>query len=182
MTSDSDFVEDLRRLCTTFEHIEKLILLAASLNLKFLQSPHLGEAIFSDCYNYYLPNMGTGSGQGDINTKKVSFHLADFVSKCLCIFVKFQSWSQNWYGFSILFLVSQSLSSMSVCLFDQNWKGCTLTLSFSLLIILSPCLSMIGIWQKATSKFTWQKRNLRHVHSTNCKPIVEESFEHGKSA
>ncbi|KAL8051617.1 hypothetical protein ABFX02_06G160100 [Erythranthe guttata] len=70
MTSDSDVIDDLRRLCTTFEHIEKLILLAASLHRKFLQSPHLGEAIFSDCYDYYLPNMGTGSGLGDNNTKK----------------------------------------------------------------------------------------------------------------
>ncbi|KAK4403990.1 Rab3 GTPase-activating protein catalytic subunit [Sesamum angolense] len=55
--SDSDVIEDLRRLCTTFGHIEKLILLAASLHRKFLQSPHLAEAIFSDCYDYYLPNM-----------------------------------------------------------------------------------------------------------------------------
>ncbi|EYU38058.1 hypothetical protein MIMGU_mgv1a0010622mg, partial [Erythranthe guttata] len=70
MTSDSDVIDDLRRLCTTFEHIEKLILLAASLHRKFLQSPHLGQAIFSDCYDYYLPNMGTGSGLGDNNTKK----------------------------------------------------------------------------------------------------------------
>ncbi|KAL0340637.1 UNVERIFIED_CONTAM: Rab3 GTPase-activating protein catalytic subunit [Sesamum radiatum] len=66
--SDSDVIEDLRRLCTTFGHIEKLILLAASLHRKFLQSPHLAEAIFSDCYDYYLPNMGTGSAKGD--TKK----------------------------------------------------------------------------------------------------------------
>ncbi|KAI3458892.1 hypothetical protein Pfo_015555 [Paulownia fortunei] len=68
MTGDSDILEDLRRLCVTFEHIEKLILLAASLHLKFLQSPHLAEAIFSDYYDYYLPKMGTGSAQGD--TKK----------------------------------------------------------------------------------------------------------------
>ncbi|KAI3470561.1 hypothetical protein Pfo_027224 [Paulownia fortunei] len=68
MASNSDDIEDLRRLCATFEHIEKLILLAASLHRKFLHSPHLAQAIFSDCYDYYLPNMGTGSAQGD--TKK----------------------------------------------------------------------------------------------------------------
>ncbi|XP_073019709.1 uncharacterized protein [Primulina eburnea] len=60
-----DGIEDLTRLCTTFEHIEKLILLAASLHHKFLQSPHLAQAIFNDYYNYYLPKMGTGSAQGD---------------------------------------------------------------------------------------------------------------------
>ncbi|XP_073118917.1 uncharacterized protein [Henckelia pumila] len=58
-----DVIEDLTRLCTTFEHIEKLILLAASLHQKFLQSPHLAQAIFDDYYNYYLPKMGTGSAQ-----------------------------------------------------------------------------------------------------------------------
>ncbi|XP_075484211.1 LOW QUALITY PROTEIN: uncharacterized protein LOC142524222 [Primulina tabacum] len=60
-----DGIEDLTRLCTTFEHIEKLILLAASLHHKFLQSPHLAQAIFNDYYNYYLPKTGTGSAQGD---------------------------------------------------------------------------------------------------------------------
>ncbi|KAL2227630.1 UNVERIFIED_CONTAM: Rab3 GTPase-activating protein catalytic subunit [Sesamum indicum] len=64
-TSDSEVIEDLSRLCVTFEHIEKLILLAASLHCKFLQSPHLVEAIFSDYYDYYLQEMGTGSSQGD---------------------------------------------------------------------------------------------------------------------
>lgn len=64
-----DVIEDLTRLCTTFEGIEKLILLAASLHHKFLQSPHLAQAIFDDYYNYYLAKMGTSSAQGD--TKKV---------------------------------------------------------------------------------------------------------------
>ncbi|PIN14383.1 hypothetical protein CDL12_12992 [Handroanthus impetiginosus] len=63
--SDSDVIEDLQRLCTTFEHIEKLILLASSLHSKFLQSPRLEEAIFSDCYNFYAPSMGTGYAQSD---------------------------------------------------------------------------------------------------------------------
>lgn len=65
--SDSELLEDLRRLCTTFEHIEKLILLATSLHVKFLQSPYLSQAIFNDCYDFYLPNMGTSSAiaQGD---------------------------------------------------------------------------------------------------------------------
>ncbi|KAL6580892.1 hypothetical protein OROMI_006815 [Orobanche minor] len=65
-TRDNDNIGDLRRLCITFEHIEKLILLAASLRSKFLHSLHLAQAIFSDCYEYYQLNMGTGSEQGGI--------------------------------------------------------------------------------------------------------------------
>ncbi|KAK6144700.1 hypothetical protein DH2020_021520 [Rehmannia glutinosa] len=64
---NSDDIEDLQRLCATFEHIEKLILLAASLHRKFFNSPHLAQAFFSDCYDYYLPNMGTASAHGDTN-------------------------------------------------------------------------------------------------------------------
>ncbi|XP_073315050.1 uncharacterized protein [Primulina huaijiensis] len=63
-----DVIEDLTRLCTTFEHVEKLILVAASLHHKFLESPHLTQAIFNDYYDYYLPKMGTGSVQ--VDTKK----------------------------------------------------------------------------------------------------------------
>ncbi|KAL6503627.1 hypothetical protein OROGR_025550 [Orobanche gracilis] len=60
---DNDDIEDLRRLCITFEHIEKLIILAASLRSKFLHSLHLAQAIFSDCYEYFQLNMGTVSEQ-----------------------------------------------------------------------------------------------------------------------
>ncbi|KAL6503631.1 hypothetical protein OROGR_025554 [Orobanche gracilis] len=63
---DNDDIEDLRRLCITFEHIEKLIILAASLRSKFLHSLHLAQAIFSDCYEYFQLNMGTVSEQGCI--------------------------------------------------------------------------------------------------------------------
>ncbi|KAL0401695.1 UNVERIFIED_CONTAM: Rab3 GTPase-activating protein catalytic subunit [Sesamum latifolium] len=65
MTSDSEVIKDLSRLCVTFEQVEKLILLAASLHRKFLQSPHLVEAIFSDYHDYYLQEMATGSSLGD---------------------------------------------------------------------------------------------------------------------
>ncbi|KAH6761896.1 Rab3 GTPase-activating protein catalytic protein [Perilla frutescens var. hirtella] len=69
-TSDIELLEDLKRLCTTFEHIENLILLAASLHGKFLQSPYLAQAIFSDYYNFYLPNMGTSSADAQVDTKR----------------------------------------------------------------------------------------------------------------
>ncbi|KAJ4840509.1 hypothetical protein Tsubulata_000446 [Turnera subulata] len=70
VSSNSDSIEDLRRLCRIFEHVEKLLTLAASLHRKFIQSPRLSEAIFSDYYNFYLPNMGTGSeNQREFNMK-----------------------------------------------------------------------------------------------------------------
>ncbi|KAL1542339.1 rab3 GTPase-activating protein catalytic subunit-like isoform X1 [Salvia divinorum] len=69
-TTDTELLEDLRRLSTTFEHIEKLVLLAASLHVKFLQSPYLGQAIFTDCFNFYLPNMGTSSANAHNDTQR----------------------------------------------------------------------------------------------------------------
>ncbi|KAL3518025.1 hypothetical protein ACH5RR_020614 [Cinchona calisaya] len=71
---DSDeIIEDLTRLCVIFEHVEKILTVAASLHRKFLQAPRLSEAIFSDFCNFYLPKMGTGSQSCDIEkefTKK----------------------------------------------------------------------------------------------------------------
>ncbi|KAL5580672.1 hypothetical protein UlMin_013114 [Ulmus minor] len=61
LSADSETIEDLRRLSGIFEHVEKLLTVAASLHRKFLQAPRLSEAIFSDFYNFYLPRMGTGS-------------------------------------------------------------------------------------------------------------------------
>ncbi|PON59890.1 Rab3 GTPase-activating protein catalytic subunit [Parasponia andersonii] len=62
----SEIIEDLRQLSGVFEHVEKLLTLAASLHRKFLQAPRLSEAIFSDCYNFYLPRMGTASASGNV--------------------------------------------------------------------------------------------------------------------
>ncbi|KAJ8559459.1 hypothetical protein K7X08_003517 [Anisodus acutangulus] len=58
-------IEDLKRLCAIFAHVENLITLAASLHHKFLQAPRLSESIFNDYYNFYLPKMGTVSVGGD---------------------------------------------------------------------------------------------------------------------
>ncbi|WOH01469.1 hypothetical protein DCAR_0520853 [Daucus carota subsp. sativus] len=60
-TADSDFTEDISRLCVIYEHIEKLLYVAASLHRKFIQAPHLSEAIFCDFFNTYIPKMGTGT-------------------------------------------------------------------------------------------------------------------------
>ncbi|EPS66921.1 hypothetical protein M569_07855, partial [Genlisea aurea] len=59
--SDSDAFDDLGRLAICFEHVEKLILLSASLRRRFPQSPRLAQAIFRDYYNYCLPKMGVSS-------------------------------------------------------------------------------------------------------------------------
>ncbi|KAM7258011.1 hypothetical protein ACFE04_013752 [Oxalis oulophora] len=58
---DSDTFEDLRRLCTVFQHVEKLVTLAASLHRKFSLAPRLSAVIFNDFYNFYAPRMGTGT-------------------------------------------------------------------------------------------------------------------------
>ncbi|XP_021278490.1 rab3 GTPase-activating protein catalytic subunit isoform X1 [Herrania umbratica] len=66
LSGNSETIEDLRRLCVVFEHVEKLLTLAASLHRKFLQTPRIAEAIFSDYYNFYLPTMGIGSADVDV--------------------------------------------------------------------------------------------------------------------
>jgi hypothetical protein len=55
----NDLVGGLKRLCQVFEHIEKLLILAASINRKLIDAPRLAQAIFYDYYNFYLPKMGT---------------------------------------------------------------------------------------------------------------------------
>lgn len=70
----SEIIEDLRRLCVVFEHVDKLLTVAASLHHKFLQVPRLSEVIFSDYYNFYQPKMGSGSvrGSGDMVNSPIS--------------------------------------------------------------------------------------------------------------
>ncbi|XWS53373.1 hypothetical protein CRYUN_Cryun11dG0152000 [Craigia yunnanensis] len=65
LSGNGENIEDLRRLCVVFEHVEKLLTLAASLHRKFIQAPRVSEAIFSDYYNFYLPTMGMGSADVD---------------------------------------------------------------------------------------------------------------------
>eukprot|EP00268_Persea_americana_P035481 TRINITY_DN3502_c0_g1_i5.p1 TRINITY_DN3502_c0_g1~~TRINITY_DN3502_c0_g1_i5.p1 ORF type:complete len:943 (-),score=213.41 TRINITY_DN3502_c0_g1_i5:521-3349(-) len=56
-----ELIDDLKRLCLVFEHVEQLLILAASLHRKLLSAPRLSKAIFADYYNFYLPRMGTSS-------------------------------------------------------------------------------------------------------------------------
>ncbi|KAK6927129.1 Rab3GAP catalytic subunit, conserved domain, partial [Dillenia turbinata] len=65
----SEIIEDLRRLCDVFEHVEKLLTVAASLHRKFLQAPRLSEAFFGDFYDFYLPRMGTRTLAEIINSE-----------------------------------------------------------------------------------------------------------------
>lgn len=71
ISADSDFIEDSLRLCVIFEHVEKLLTLAASLHRKFMQAPRLSEAIFNDFFNFYLPKMGTVTAGADNNKVKI---------------------------------------------------------------------------------------------------------------
>lgn len=67
LPGDIEIIEDLKRLCVVFEHVEKLITLAASVHRKFLHAPRLAQTIFNDFYNFYVPKMGNGSVGGDTN-------------------------------------------------------------------------------------------------------------------
>ncbi|GKD25693.1 Rab3 GTPase-activating protein catalytic subunit isoform X1, partial [Tanacetum coccineum] len=67
LPGDIEIIEDLKRLCVVFEHVEKLITLAASLHRKFLHAPRLAQTIFNDFYNFYVPKMGNGSVEGGAN-------------------------------------------------------------------------------------------------------------------
>ncbi|KAK9028970.1 hypothetical protein V6N11_026100 [Hibiscus sabdariffa] len=70
----SETIEDVRRLCVVFEHVEKLVTLAASLHRKFRQEPRIAEAIFSDFYNFYLPTMEIGLADA-VNEKEFDMKL-----------------------------------------------------------------------------------------------------------
>lgn len=68
LSAESEVFDDLRRLCVVFEHVEKLMALAASLHRKFSQAPRLSEVIFKDYFDFYLPRMGTGSSGSKFKT------------------------------------------------------------------------------------------------------------------
>ncbi|CAA7032325.1 unnamed protein product [Microthlaspi erraticum] len=57
----AETVKDLRRLCVVFEHVEKLVTVAASLHRKFLDASRLAQVIFSEFYGIYVPLMGINS-------------------------------------------------------------------------------------------------------------------------
>jgi Rab3 GTPase-activating protein catalytic subunit len=58
LSADSETIEDFRRLCVVFEHVEKLLTVAASLHRKLIRAPRLSREIFNDYYNFYIPTMG----------------------------------------------------------------------------------------------------------------------------
>jgi len=61
LAEKSELIGELLQLCRVFEHIEKLLILAASIHRKLLDAPRLSGAIFNDYFNFYLPKMGTTS-------------------------------------------------------------------------------------------------------------------------
>ncbi|XP_020578793.1 rab3 GTPase-activating protein catalytic subunit isoform X3 [Phalaenopsis equestris] len=70
-----ELIGDLKQLCVVFEHIEKLVILAASMYRKLSDAPRLSEAIFQDYFDFYQPKMGTGLASlcydKDFNMKQV---------------------------------------------------------------------------------------------------------------
>ncbi|KAL7582915.1 hypothetical protein Lser_V15G42165 [Lactuca serriola] len=58
LPGDMEIIQDVKRLCVVFEHVEKLLTLAASLHRKFLNAPRLSQTIFNEFYNLYAPKMG----------------------------------------------------------------------------------------------------------------------------
>lgn len=73
---DAETIDDLKRLSSIFEHVEKLVTLAVSLHRKFMHAPRLSEAIFNDYINFYIPKMGTASGGG--GDTKVGIYFSRF--------------------------------------------------------------------------------------------------------
>ncbi|KAK9756769.1 hypothetical protein RND81_01G120100 [Saponaria officinalis] len=69
LSQDSEILGDLRRLCTVFEHVERLTIMAASLHRKFINAPRLCNAISRDYYSFYLPRMANGAVESDFDQK-----------------------------------------------------------------------------------------------------------------
>ncbi|KAK9126730.1 hypothetical protein Scep_015576 [Stephania cephalantha] len=61
----NEIIDDLRRLTVVFEHVEKLVILSASIHRKLLAAPRLSTAILGDYFKYYLPRMGMGLEGGN---------------------------------------------------------------------------------------------------------------------
>jgi len=115
LSPDSETIEDLRRLCIVFQHVEKLLTLAASLHRKFLQAPRLAREIFSDFYNFYIPRLGIG--------------LVEEKVKCLntlkCIMEKISAWTYIHIHSSVLYML-RSLTRNKQCGMkrEKRWQIC----------------------------------------------------------
>ncbi|XP_015932019.1 uncharacterized protein LOC107458326 isoform X1 [Arachis duranensis] len=70
LSADSETIEDLKRQCVVFGHVENLLTVAASLHRKLVQAPRLAVEIFIDFYNFYIPRMGTGLEEDYSNKKE----------------------------------------------------------------------------------------------------------------
>lgn len=99
VSGNSETIEDLRRLCVIFEHVEKLLTLASSLHRTFLQAPRLSETIFTDYYNFYLPRMGTGSpGSLEVDEKEfdVKYQVMTRERQCVSNMFSPPTANQSW--------------------------------------------------------------------------------------
>lgn len=194
LSDDSEIIDDVRRLCVIFEHVEKLLTVAASLYRKFLQAPRLQEAIFSDCYNFYLPKMGTGSVGDKVNMPLchgISFslqfwtmHLGGYGKSSILSFAIWEtsilalSWELTpfWYGFFYFkFGVEFDLGrhetkdSLNIGIFLKLWNGMNNKLKWIFFFILLKYevlfwQSLVAIWEK--NMRSWLK------HPIHCDNLV----------
>lgn len=65
LSAGSETINDLRRLCSIFGNVEKLMTVAASLHRKFQKASSLSQAIFTDYCKFHAKTMGTGSKEED---------------------------------------------------------------------------------------------------------------------
>lgn len=72
VSAGSETIEDVRRLSTIFGHVEKLMIVAASLHRKFLHAPSIAEAIFNDYHKFHSRKMGTSTIGEDDKTVRMS--------------------------------------------------------------------------------------------------------------
>ncbi|KAM1276666.1 hypothetical protein ACFX13_029851 [Malus domestica] len=57
LSAGSETIEDIRRLCSVFEHVEKPLIVAASLHMASSCKPYDSMiAIFSDCCSLFSQN------------------------------------------------------------------------------------------------------------------------------
>ncbi|KAL5720969.1 hypothetical protein ACHQM5_013584 [Ranunculus cassubicifolius] len=69
LADKDEIIDDMKRLSVVFEHVEKLLIFAASIHRKLSSAPRLSRSIFDDYFDFYLPRMGTSTLVGEDEKK-----------------------------------------------------------------------------------------------------------------
>ncbi|CAL5339731.1 unnamed protein product [Camellia sinensis] len=159
---DSEITEDVKRLCVVFEHVEKLLTVAASLHRKFLQAPRLSEVIFSDYYDFYLPTMGTGAVAGNHDMVKLEGDIdqgVEYYKKALYYNWHYADAMYNLgvaYGEMLKF--DMACNNLGVIYKDRDNLDKALALPTDLLLLLRVCCCNVAVKRAATR--CWSAANL----------------------